>query len=230
MSNSSIAKRPDDPYQILGVERNASQDEIKRAYRVLAMTYHPDTHPEDPDAKRKFIDIAYAYETIGNPEARAHYDTTGQVKRQNDLSIKAYQKMSTMFMNEIMNRGQTATKMDLITSIRRQLAAEQRKHKSDIKGIEKEQKFLSDILSRLECEDDTEPVLLNCVEDAIDGMEKAKYQSEQEILLAKKCSELLKGYTFRFDQHEDPMMDSYARQLSDMIGGNATFSNAKWRF
>lgn len=58
----------DDPYQILGVSRDASDDEIKRAYRALAKKYHPDRNPGDQAAAKKMQQINAAYERIKNPE------------------------------------------------------------------------------------------------------------------------------------------------------------------
>lgn len=56
-----------DPYSVLGVSRDASEDEIKRAYRRLAKKYHPDLNPGDPEAARKMNEINAAYEQIKNP-------------------------------------------------------------------------------------------------------------------------------------------------------------------
>ena len=58
----------DDPYKILGVSRDASDEEIKRAYRKLAKQYHPDVNPGDAEAARKMQEINAAYEQIKNPE------------------------------------------------------------------------------------------------------------------------------------------------------------------
>ena len=58
----------DDPYKVLGVSRDASDDEIKRAYRQLAKQYHPDRNPGDTEAAKKMQQINAAYEQIKNPE------------------------------------------------------------------------------------------------------------------------------------------------------------------
>ncbi len=70
-----MAKR--DYYEVLGVSKNASADDIKRAYRRMAMKYHPDKNPDDKDAETKFKDCAEAYEVLSDPEKRRRYDQFG---------------------------------------------------------------------------------------------------------------------------------------------------------
>lgn len=65
-----------DYYEVLGVDRNASKEEIKRAYRKLARKYHPDVNKE-PDAAEKFKEVQEAYETLSDPQKKARYDQFG---------------------------------------------------------------------------------------------------------------------------------------------------------
>jgi len=67
-----------DFYQTLGVVRSASDEEIKKAYRKLAMTYHPDRNNGSKDAEEKFKEITEAYDVLRNPEKRAMYDRYGE--------------------------------------------------------------------------------------------------------------------------------------------------------
>ena len=70
--------RGSDYYKTLGVDRKASQDDIKKAYRKLARQYHPDTN-KDPGAEARFKEISEAYDVLGDPEKRKGYDRGGGV-------------------------------------------------------------------------------------------------------------------------------------------------------
>ena len=66
-----------DYYEVLGVGRDVSDDELKKVYRKLARQYHPDLHPDDPTAEEKFKEITEAYEVLSNKEKRSIYDQFG---------------------------------------------------------------------------------------------------------------------------------------------------------
>ncbi|MCU0416465.1 MAG: molecular chaperone DnaJ [Cytophagaceae bacterium] len=70
-----MAKR--DYYEVLGVSKSADADEIKKAYRKLAIQYHPDKNPDNPAAEEKFKEAAEAYEILSSPEKRQRYDQFG---------------------------------------------------------------------------------------------------------------------------------------------------------
>ncbi|XP_076137181.1 dnaJ heat shock protein family (Hsp40) member A3b [Alosa pseudoharengus] len=74
---SAVCQNKEDLYQLLGVPRNASQKDIKKAYYQMAKKYHPDTNPDDPQAKEKFAKCAEAYEVLSDEVKRRQYDTYG---------------------------------------------------------------------------------------------------------------------------------------------------------
>jgi molecular chaperone DnaJ len=72
-----MATKKRDYYEVLGVGRNASEEEVKRAYRRLAVKFHPDKNPEDPHAEEKFKELGEAYDVLMDSDKRAAYDRFG---------------------------------------------------------------------------------------------------------------------------------------------------------
>jgi molecular chaperone DnaJ len=71
--------RAEDYYKVLGVDKKASQEDVKKAYRKLARRYHPDRNPGDPKAEERFKEISEAYDVLGDPEKRRKYDRGGSI-------------------------------------------------------------------------------------------------------------------------------------------------------
>ena len=100
----------EDPYKVLGVSRDASDDEIKRAYRRLAKQYHPDLNPGDPVAAKKMQEINAAYEQIKDPQKAAQssgpqsgyggysYDPFGQYRQQQEEAGDPYQRSAYQYI------------------------------------------------------------------------------------------------------------------------------------
>ena len=71
------AQEKRDLYQVLGVSKTASAEEIKRAFKKLARKYHPDVNPDDRTAEERFKEISFAADVLGDPEKRKRYDEFG---------------------------------------------------------------------------------------------------------------------------------------------------------
>ena len=72
-----MAQEKRDYYEVLGISKGASEDEIKKAYKKLARKYHPDMNPGDKEAEEKFKEAAEAYEVLSDDQKRARYDQFG---------------------------------------------------------------------------------------------------------------------------------------------------------
>jgi molecular chaperone DnaJ len=88
-----------DYYEVLGVSRNADQDTIKKAYRKLAMQFHPDKNPGNKEAEEKFKEAAAAYEVLSNSEKRARYDRFGHAAFSQGAGASGFHNAEDIFAN-----------------------------------------------------------------------------------------------------------------------------------
>ncbi len=91
----------DDLYQVLGVSRQASQDEIKRAYRKLAKTLHPDLNPDKPDVAARFSRVTAAYDILSDPDKRGQYD-------RGEIDAKGHERPQQRYYHDFADRPEGA--------------------------------------------------------------------------------------------------------------------------
>lgn len=86
-----------DYYDILGISKQASANEIKKAYRKLALQYHPDRNPNDKNAEEKFKKASEAYQVLSNPEKKAQYDRFGHEGFQSSYGFQGFRDVQDIF-------------------------------------------------------------------------------------------------------------------------------------
>src|SRR6267154_341659 len=92
-----MAKR--DYYEVLGVSRNANQEEIKKAYRKAALNFHPDRNPNNKEAEEKFKEAAEAYEVLSDNDKRHRYDQHGHEGLRSGADFHGYTNVNDIFSN-----------------------------------------------------------------------------------------------------------------------------------
>src|SRR5690554_7379133 len=83
-----------DYYEVLGVAKDASDEELKRAYKKLAIKYHPDKNPGDKEAEEKFKEAAEAFDVLSNKEKRSQYDRFGHEDRKSTRLNSSHVRIS----------------------------------------------------------------------------------------------------------------------------------------
>ncbi|XP_037448291.1 chaperone protein dnaJ 16-like [Triticum dicoccoides] len=101
-SAAGAAAQRRDPYEVLGVGRNATEQEIKSAFRRMALKYHPDKNADDPVASEKFQEATFSYNILSDPEKRRQYDSSGFEAIEADsheleLDLSSLNTVNTMF-------------------------------------------------------------------------------------------------------------------------------------
>lgn len=91
-----------DYYDVLGVSRSAGPDEIKKAFRRVALSSHPDRHPGDAEAERRFKEATEAYSVLSDPEKRRRYDRMGHAAFQNAAGSNPYERVDFSSFSEIL--------------------------------------------------------------------------------------------------------------------------------
>lgn len=108
-----------DYYRILGIREDASEEEIKKRYRILAKKYHPDTNPGDREAEQKFKEAGIAYAILGDPKKRREYDQRRRVEKFFDFRPENYEKKKNQEQKKKVNPIDTTELFEKFMGIKR---------------------------------------------------------------------------------------------------------------
>ena len=187
-----------DYYKVLGLQKNASQDDIKKAYKKLCKKYHPDVCKDD-DARQRFDEITEAYECLSKPHNRIEYDE-GRYSRKKSIPIKeqACGLIISKFEIIIQNNSVPEVKTrDLIDLINDEVIKEEQnldKIKSQCLSLLKK---LEEIQKRL---DDDNGILTNVLDYKIKSVKSDLALSEERMEVCEFAHEMLKDFKYRTDE------------------------------
>src|SRR6266568_3576323 len=108
-----MATKKRDYYEVLGVGRSTSEEEIKRAYRKLAVKFHPDKNPDDPHAEEKFKELGEAYDVLMDADKRAAYDRFGHAAFADAQTIVVADRTCAMTWKSSLRRQLSAQRRQL---------------------------------------------------------------------------------------------------------------------
>lgn len=181
-------------YELLGVEKDVTDKDLKKAYRSLCQKFHPDKNPDDPDAEERFKAIKHAYEVLSDPIKRKNYDETGS--EENEPLLKAYQAIGSLYA-EIAKRANYEKRnylLDITSSVQnslRECMQDKKKFEMNIERIaylikhtEGDQNILlglsndkNELEHKIKVADDA----IEVIKIALDLLDKASYTGEVPV-------------------------------------------------
>ncbi len=188
VEHGTVSER--DYYELLGVSRDASTEEIKRAYRRLALELHPDRNPSE-EAEEEFRKVQRAYEVLGDPERWKRYDATGTTSTKNDIGDAAQAKLAEIFALAI----RTATDdSDLIEEVRRSVVHTKATMDRDVSKLRKEIEKLEKTRARVKRKDDGFNLFDHVAAEQIKRHNKQINEIVTNYEVADKILEMLDDY------------------------------------
>ncbi len=179
-----------DLYDTIGVPQDASQEDIKKAYRAKANKLHPDKNKDDPNAQSKFQELAQAYEVLKNPQKRLNYDKTGEAGGISDPEQEAIEIIAKMWIQEAeRNCFEPDNYLDKVTSTLNKTLA---RCKSDADKLDDKASKLKELIDNTKADE----VFMNIIDGKLRSInaEKAHALSAQEVMdIALK---LLEGFEY----------------------------------
>lgn len=199
-------------YSTLGVSKDATREEIKKAHRRAAREHHPDAGG-DPEA---FMAIQTAYDTLADEEKRRRYDN-GEPEPQN-LTQAALSYICMLFINMLSTASEVMFfQMDIVAKMSAHVASDTQGAKNQVKEWEKKIAFLKKVLTKLSHRGGHPDILIQLLNQQIQEIQRAIFTVKEDIEKFKLASEMLKEYKF---EKEEPRNSEYRTvSFADLLSG-----------
>ena len=187
-----------DLYAVLGVSRSARRQTIQKAYRRLAMQYHPDRNPGSAEAAERFRQVQLAWDVLGDADKRAHYDRTGEVEgpAQSKSEANALVALQTVYFDAVKaiaeSPGARAAEQDLVDIMRQVVDKKQKGLEEQRKSILALRRVIKDTQGRFSTADGSENYLEQVAAALYAKGEAELAQVKQQLDVGHDCLALLK--------------------------------------
>ena len=203
-------------YEKLGVEQDASPEELKKAYRKKAMECHPDQHKNDPEKTEQFQALVKAYDTLSDEDDRAYYDRTGEDKDETNPEHLARGMLVDCFQHLIDKEGDRIFWVDLIGSIKKAFDADTEECKHVSNKANREITRLEKISKKLKYKGD-ENIVHVMLNQMIAREHATIEQAAMKIKVMGLARTLLQDYEFKKDSGVPPSSGFSNRMLLGSI-------------
>lgn len=196
---SDDAKKTFDPYKALRLNRSASPEEIKAAYKALAKKLHPDRNIGNPKAAEKFKEVQEAYDLLMDPIRRQRYDETGETDAKNEEhdAVQIIIGVLNSCLVQIYSRGGDPKGQDLVGLMRSNILGGQEKIRSEKKQFIKKNESLRDVAKRFTAAEGMENILQKSIEGTIKLGEDRIKQLVQDEERGAKALALLGKFSYK---------------------------------
>lgn len=192
----------DDPYVVLGVDRNANEKEIKRAYRFQAKLNHPDLHCGKPEIERnaflrQFQRVQWAFDLLSDPEEREYYDAHGKIRSdERSRVLNPVEKAIAQALADLINPTIEVTQVDWVQQLRTHFNGKLRKLQGERERTAYCVRKLKPLLGRFTR--DGEPVnpLATVIESQLKNLEAEDLKAQDDMAHLERCMKELEHYSF----------------------------------
>ena len=200
-------KEKKDLYEILGIGRDATKEEIKKAYRKLALKYHPDHNPGNQEAEEKFKEVNMAYEVLSDPDKKKGYDETGNYDGEDNVRKAAIDQLRSMIAQAVKQDNEMSrissfgslyeSDNTLMKKIMRALAKQKADTNSSIVEARKAIKHLEEEKKKVRMKDNAKHsfnIFESTVDVLINNSKAYVAQAESQLEMLNIATELASDY------------------------------------